>query len=116
MEFFGKYTILWPIITVFNTNVTTLVLGKHAKLFGQDLLVDNSGAKRYLKEVQQHKEYEVRLLPKEVAFSTDTIVFGDTIALFAYDSDLTIVRIENQNLADAFRSWHGALWEISRTT
>jgi predicted DNA-binding transcriptional regulator len=97
----------------FHANVTTLVLGKHAKLQGKDLLVDNAGAKRYLKETEQHEHYEVRLLPKDISFSTDTIVFGDTIALFAYDSDLTIVRIENQNLADAFRAWHQALWGIS---
>lgn len=103
-------------LRTFGCNIVTKLLGKHAKLFGQDLLVDNSGAKRYLKEVQQHKDYEVRLLPKEVAFSTDTIVFGDTIALFSYDADLTIVHIENQNLADAFRAWHGALWGISKRT
>ena len=100
----------------FDTNVTTLVLGKHAKLYGKDLLVDNAGAKRYLREVEQHEGYEIRLLPKSMSFATDTVIFGDTIALFAYDADFTIVRIENQNLADAFRSWHQALWEISRST
>lgn len=97
----------------FGSNIVLKLFGKHAKLQGRDLLVDNAGAKQYLREVEQHEEYEVRLLPKEVSFGTDTIVFGDTVALFAYDADLTIVRIENQNLADAFRAWHGALWEIS---
>lgn len=103
-------------LRTFGCNIVTKLFGKHAKLFGQDLLVDNAGARRYLKEIDQHKDYEVRLLPKDIHFSTDTIVFGDTIALFAYDSDFTIVRIENQNLADAFRSWHQALWKMSRKT
>lgn len=100
----------------FSCNIVQKVLSKHARLRGHDLLVDNAGAKRYLKEVKQHEEYEVRLLPKNVTFNTDTIVYADTIALFAYDADLSIVRIENQNLADAFRSWHAALWEVSRKT
>jgi len=69
-----------------------------------------------LREVEQDEIYEVRLLPKGMTFHTDTIVFGDTIALFAYDADQTIVRIQNQNLADAFRAWHGALWRTSRQT
>lgn len=100
----------------FGVNIVLKLFGKQVRLHGHDLLVDNPGAKRYLREVEQHKDYEVRLLPKGVAFGTDTIIFGDTIALFAYDADLTIVRIENQNLADAFRSWHGALWNIGRKT
>lgn len=100
----------------FGNNIVLKLFGKHAKLRGHDLLVDNAGAKQYLREVEQHEEYEVRLLPKEVNFGTDTIVFGDTIALFAYDADHTIVRIENQNLADAFCAWHKALWDISRQT
>ena len=98
----------------FGGNIVSKLFGKHATLRGRDLLIDNAGARRYLKEIEQHEEYAVRLLPKEVIFGTDTIVFGDTIALFAYDADHTIVCIENQNLADAFRSWHHALWNISR--
>jgi predicted DNA-binding transcriptional regulator len=97
-------------------NVPIKLFGKHVALRGRDLLVDNAGAMRYLKEVEQRKDYKIRLLPQEVRFGTDTIVLRDTIALFAYDADLTIARIENQNLADAFRAWHGALWNISRKT
>ena len=83
---------------------------------GRDLLVDNAAAKKYICEVAQHEDYTIRLLPNEVTFPTDTIVFGDTIALFAYDIDRTIVRIENSNLADTFRSWFELLWKMGRKT
>lgn len=102
--------------SAFGCNVVLKLFGKHTRLRGRDLLVDNAGAKRYMREVEQHEEYEVRLLPKGVTFATDTIVYADTIALFAYDADLTIVRIENQNLADSLRSWHAALWNVAGKT
>lgn len=99
---------------LFDANIVTMLFGEGVKLQGRDLLVDNVGAKRYLQEVPQHEKYEVRLLPEGMTFSTDTIVFGDVISLFAFDEDKTIVRIENQNIADTLRSWFEVLWGASR--
>lgn len=98
----------------FGKNIVTMVLGKGERLRGRDLLVDGKAARRYAGEVEQHERYAIRLLPKTISFATDTIVHGDSVALFAYDDEKTIIRIENQNTADAFRSWFEALWKISR--
>ncbi|HLD07764.1 MAG TPA: helix-turn-helix domain-containing protein [Candidatus Peribacterales bacterium] len=100
----------------FGGNIVTRLFGDEVKLRGRDLHVDNDGSKRYIAEVKQHEEYEIRLLPRSVIFNTDTIVFGDSVALFAFDDEKTIVRIENKNLADAFRAWFEMLWGISRET
>jgi predicted DNA-binding transcriptional regulator len=94
----------------FGENITTKLFGKNARLRGRDLLVNNAGAKRYIGEVSQDDEYQIRLLPKNVTFGTDTIVYEDTVAMFSYDSEQTIVRIENQNIANAFRAWFEVLW------
>jgi predicted DNA-binding transcriptional regulator len=94
----------------FGENIVTNFFGKNARIRGRDLLVDNEGAKRYIGEVMQNDEYQIRLLPKNITFKTDTIVYEDTVAMFSYDSERTIVRIENQNIADAFRSWFEVLW------
>ncbi|PIR54523.1 hypothetical protein COU75_00385 [Candidatus Peregrinibacteria bacterium CG10_big_fil_rev_8_21_14_0_10_42_8] len=100
----------------FGENIVTKIYGKNVKLRGRDLLIDNAGAQNFLKEVQQHAGYHIRLLPKNTQFATDTIVFGDTIALFSYDDEKSIVRIENQNLADTFRSWFEVMWNQSTKT
>jgi len=100
----------------FGENVAVTLQTKTARLRGRDLLVDNAAARRYVAEVSQDDQYQIRLLPKDVRFTTDTLVFSDTIAMFAYDADATIVRIQNRHLADALRAWHGALWRISRPT
>ena len=62
-------------------------MGKSKKIFGKDLLVNNEGAKRYLSEVEQSDKYEIRLLPEGFTLQTDTAICGDTVSLFAYDSD-----------------------------
>jgi sugar-specific transcriptional regulator TrmB len=98
----------------FQTNLVQLLFGKHMRLRGRDLLVNNASARRYAAEVAQDEHYEIRLLPKGIHFETDTIVAGDTIAFFSYDDERTIIRIENQNLADAFRAWFDVLWNTGR--
>ncbi|NOS66979.1 MAG: hypothetical protein HOO67_01265 [Candidatus Peribacteraceae bacterium] len=97
----------------FGGNVVTQVYGKYAELHGRDLLVDSPSAKQYMKELKQGDAYQIRLLPKSVTFGTDTIVTSDTVALFAYDLDRTIVRIENANIAASFRAWFEVLWARS---
>ncbi len=93
----------------FDKNVVTLLFGQQ-RLRGRELFVDNAGARRYIKEIPQDDEYEVRILPKGMQFLSEMIVFGDTVALFAYDDELTIVKIENQNFANTFRMLFEGLW------
>jgi hypothetical protein len=80
---------------------------------GRDLIVDGDSAKRYKREMEKHENHQIRVLPKEVAFGTDNIVFGDMVVLFAYDDEKTVIRIENQNVANSFRAWFEVLWEMS---
>lgn len=98
----------------FGANIVTSLLGDDVKLHGRDLLVDSAQTRRYLKEVQPSASYQVRLLPKTIASKSDVMIAGNTIALLAYDRDITTVRIENQNLADSFRMWFEGLWSLSK--
>ncbi len=100
----------------FDRSVVQMILGKNAKMRGRDLLVDNAGAKRFIEENEQDDEYEIRLLPKGISFGTDTMVYDDVVIMFAYDVDNTIIRIQNKNIADSFRSWFQVLWTASKKT
>jgi len=97
----------------FHENVVTMLYGKNVQLQGRDLLVDNKEARKFMKELKQHDGYKIQLLPKQFIFQTDTIVYGDNIALFSYDDERSIIRIENHNLADTFRTWFEMMWQIS---
>jgi sugar-specific transcriptional regulator TrmB len=98
----------------FGENIVTQVLGKKPNMRGRDLLVSSESARRYLREVPDDDDYQVRMLPKNTTFQTDTMIVGDIVALIAYDEEQTIIRIENQNIANAFRAWFELLWTSSR--
>ena len=111
-EFVGIYNAQTS-LTTFGENVVTMLFGKDAKLKGRDLIVNNEGAERYIKDIPPTEEYFIRLLPKGITFQSDTIVFGDTITLFAFDEERTIIRIQNKKIADSFRAWFEMMWKIS---
>ena len=99
----------------FGSNVVPMLFGDQ-RLRGRELFVDNAGARRYIAEIPQDDKYEIRLLPKHMQFISEMVIFGDTVALFAYDDELTIVKIENQNFADTFRSLFEGLWIHAKKT
>lgn len=99
---------------IFGSNIITSLFGKQAKLKGRELFVDNKGAQRYLREIPLDDQYDIHLLPQDISFISEFVIFGDTVAQFAYDDDLTIIRIENKNIADSFQSWFEYLWKVSK--
>jgi len=114
-KFVGIYNAQASLDT-FGDNIVTMLFGKGAKLRGRDLVVGNEGAKQYLKDLPPDSDYSVRILPKGVSFDTDTIVYGDTVTLFAFDDERTIIRIENKKIADTFRAWFEVMWLMSKET
>jgi len=112
-EFYGIFNVE-SMLNAFGKNIVTNIYGPNVQLKGKDLLVDNAGAKQFKQDMKQNDEYKIRLLPKECMFSVDVMIYGDTIAQFAYDDEQTIIRIENQNLANAYRAWFNIMWNISK--
>lgn len=100
----------------FDGNMMHQLFGKHFTFHGRDLLVHTDATELYLSEMDEQigEDYSIRILPKGLQFGTDTIIYGDTVALLAYDDEKTIVRIENQNIANSFRAWFETLWGISK--
>lgn len=116
--FAGEFSCFFNAEMMFKTfgqNVITMLFGDELQLRGRELFVDNAAAKRYLKEIPLDEGYDIHLLPKHIEFHSEFVIAGDTVALFAYDDDLTIIRIENRNIAQAFQSWFDYLWSVSRS-
>lgn len=114
-EFMGIYN-SQTALDVFGKNIVTMLFGKTARLRGRDLVVNNDAAQSYLKDIPSNGEYTVRLLPKDVTFDTDTMIYGDTVALLSFDDERTVIRIENRKIASAFRAWFEMMWKISKAT
>lgn len=107
-EFVGAFN-LENIYEAFGSTIAASLFSKTSELHGRELVVDNPAGRKYLKE-QTSDTLQSRLLPKETIFEGDILIFSDTIALFAYDEERTVVRIENQNLANMLRAWFELMW------
>ena len=100
----------------FGGNVVTMILGKKPAMHGRDLLVDGPAATHYRKDVPETEDYHMRTLPKDTKLDADIMIYGDTVAILAYDEELTIVRMQNQNIAAAMHAWFEILWKASATS
>lgn len=112
-EFVGAFN-LENIYAAFDTTIHEALFGTSVTLHGREFVVDNAAGRSYLKE-QTSETLQSRLLPKHISFDGDVLIFSDTIALFAYDHEKTVVRIENQNLANHLRAWFEVMWNVSKS-
>jgi predicted transcriptional regulator len=59
---------------------------------------------------------EVRELPGSYAMPVATVIYGNKVAMEVMDPErISIITIENEHIADAYRQQFEALWEIGRT-
>jgi len=54
--------------------------------------------------------YRVRLAPKEFGFSSDTIIYGNKIAIFSFKKHFAII-IEGDDVAKSFKSLFELAWQ-----
>ncbi|MDO8626720.1 MAG: helix-turn-helix domain-containing protein [Candidatus Magasanikbacteria bacterium] len=59
------------------------------------------------------RNYESRLIPKEVDFFTDGAVYDNRVAILAIKKELFAVVIESEEIASTFRSIFNFLWNLS---
>lgn len=111
-EFVGAYN-LQNIYDAFGETVVASLFSKSTELRGRELIVDNAAGRKYFKE-QTTPTLHTRFLPKHIQIEGDSLIFSDTIALFAYDEENTVIRIENENLANHFRGWFEMLWSMTK--
>lgn len=100
-------------IKAFGTTITDYFFGVSArKLKGRELVARNETGKRYVAERRTPNVLK-QLLPAQMAFQGNIFIFGDTVALFSYDEDKTVVRVENPSIAGMLRAWYEVLWIAS---
>ncbi|MBS3170221.1 hypothetical protein J4223_00395 [Candidatus Woesearchaeota archaeon] len=79
---------------------------EHKKIFGK--LISNYKTK------DQWKMNHIRYLPKEYTLPTPIIIYGNKIALVTPDENFTTILIENEKIAQAYRSHFNILWNITK--
>ena len=76
----------------------------------RELAIDNQEARRYRGKYQS-RLHEIRLLPKSMQFTSDTIICADHLYMTAYDNDrVASVQLYSSPLAKTHQTLFDALW------
>ena len=76
------------------------------------VIFSDSGTE-YYKLFKKMRLTEVRVLPSLVFTTVD--VMKNKVLIFTYKNDISIVVIENQEIADKFREIFNILWKIAKS-
>ena len=64
----------------------------------------------YFEQLKHASNYHVRLAPKESKFSSDTILYGNKIAIFSFKKHFALI-IESDDVANSFKSLFELAWQ-----
>jgi len=109
-EFVGTFNVE-KVMDTFGTTIVDYLFGSTLEPHGREFVVDNPAGRAYVKKQAKHPTLESRLMPKQFPFESDILIFGESIVMFAYDDEQTVVRIDNNNLADLLRAWFEMMWQ-----
>jgi predicted DNA-binding transcriptional regulator len=84
------------------------------ELRGRELIVPGPAAERFMKATEQTQDYSYRLFKPDIQFDGDIIVFNDTVMVFCYDDNLTVIRLDSHAFAQALRGMFELCWMTSK--
>lgn len=82
----------------------------------RDLLISSAQDLSYAKEVKKKvagKNYEIRFLNKNLEFPSDSAIYGDRVAFFAFTPEVFVVVIKSREISQSLRSLYELAWQVS---
>ena len=77
-------------------------------------IIDDSATSRAYAATAEGPYRKVRIMPKEFSpFATDIGIFGNTTLITSGKKEFFTVKIESEEIANAFRAMFAAMWQIS---
>src|SRR3989338_4026162 len=86
---------------------------KEHKVKVRDIISTPQSGHFYLEQLKNFPNYRVRLAPKEFGFSSDTIIYGNKIAIFSFKKHFAII-IEGDDVAKSFKSLFELSWQSAK--
>lgn len=83
---------------------------KERKVRVRDIISNPQLGHFYLEQLKNFRNYRVRLAPKEFGFSSDTIIYGNKIAIFSFKKHFALI-IESDDVAKSFKSLFELAWQ-----
>ncbi len=98
----------------FNENYGLFLnLFKERGIKGRELISFGASRPEYLDRVKRLPNYTARLAPLEHKFFSDTVIYGNKIAVFSFKKHFTLV-IESEDIAGSLRSLFELAWSSGK--
>jgi sugar-specific transcriptional regulator TrmB len=92
----------------------SIYLFDKSKIKIMDLIVRGEKAKEFKQAKEKTKFGKVKILPNNVNFDTDFLVFDNKVSLTSFKYPVHGYIIESRGIAEAMRQIHKVLWGISK--
>ncbi len=83
---------------------------KEKMVASRDIISTTSPRHSYLEQAKRLPNYHARLAPKEHKFYSDTIIYGNKVAIFSFKKHFALI-IESADVANSFRSLFELAWQ-----
>jgi sugar-specific transcriptional regulator TrmB len=80
------------------------------QILKKDLMIKTKEAERYLKVAPITPFHQVKWLPPEILFKTDTLIWEGHVAIIDYSDELSGIIIDNPTISATFVSWFEMMW------
>lgn len=80
----------------------------------KDLMVKTKEAEQYLKVAPVNEYHQIKWLPTDVKFQTDTLIWEGHTAILDYSGYPSGVIIDNPAIAKTFEAWFDMIWNSIR--
>ncbi len=90
-----------------------LSLFKVGNVRGRELFSLSSLDHPYVKQVQKIPNYEARISPSGMMFASDTVVYGNKVAMFSFKKQFALI-IESEDIASSLRTLFDLAWQSAR--
>jgi len=80
------------------------------KILKKDLMIKTREAERYLKVAPISPFHQVKWLPPEVSFKTDTLIWNGHVSIIDYSDRLSGIIIDNPVISATFVAWFEMMW------
>lgn len=88
-------------------------LFESGKVAGREIISTETHQHYYLKRGKRFKNYQVRFIGSDTKFFSDTIVYGNKIAILSFKKRFALI-IESEDVANSFKSLFELAWRSAR--
>lgn len=86
---------------------------KEKQLDVRDIISSGGANESYIKKAKTLPSYKVKILPKEKAFLSDSVILEDRVIFFSFSTDIFCVEIVSKDISNSIKTLYDLVWHSS---